>query len=144
MYSSQDVDNHRLSFSILIQDLVSNFLLMTDISKVTICSWYSFLYCTMTSSNGKKYFRVTGPLSPLNSPHKGQWRGALMFSLICAWINGWVNNREAGDLRRHGAHYDVIVMSEAVTFRFTRRFWKPFGKLYLSSSALQVWSEYTG
>ena len=35
--------------------------------------------------------------SPVNSPHKGQWRGALMFSLICVWINGWVNNREAGD-----------------------------------------------
>ena len=33
-----------------------------------------------------------------------------MFSLICAWINGWVNNREAGDLRRHRAHYDVTVM----------------------------------
>ena len=40
----------------------------------------------------------------------GQWRRALMFSLICAWINRWVNNREAGDLRRHHAHYDVIVM----------------------------------
>ena len=39
--------------------------------------------------------------SPLNSPHKGQWRGALMFSLICALINHWVNTREAGDLRRH-------------------------------------------
>ena len=48
--------------------------------------------------------------SPVNSPHKGQWRGALMFSLICAWINGWVNSRKAGDLRRHRAHYDVIVM----------------------------------
>ena len=47
---------------------------------------------------------------PVNSPHKGQWRGALMFSLICARINGWVNNREAGDLRRHRAHYDVVVM----------------------------------
>ena len=44
------------------------------------------------------------------SPHKGQWRGALMFTLICARINGWVNNREAGDLRRYRAHYDVIVM----------------------------------
>ena len=32
------------------------------------------------------------------------------FSLICAWINGWVNNRGAGDLRRHRAHYDVTVM----------------------------------
>ena len=48
--------------------------------------------------------------SPVNSPHKGQWRGALVFSLICVWINGWVNNREAGDLRRYRAHYDVIVM----------------------------------
>ena len=48
--------------------------------------------------------------SPVNSPHKGQWHGALMFSLICVWINGWVNNREAGDLRRSRAHYDIIVM----------------------------------
>ena len=70
----------------------------------------------MTSWNGN-IFRVTGYLcgrgihrSPVNSPHKGQWRGALIFSLICAWINGWVNNGEAGDLRRHRAHYDVIVM----------------------------------
>ena len=48
--------------------------------------------------------------SLVNSPHKGQWRGALMFSLICAWIYGWVNNRKAGDLRRHCAQYDVTVM----------------------------------
>ena len=47
---------------------------------------------------------------PVNFPHKGQWRGALMFSLICVWINGWVNNHEAGDLRRYRAHYDVTVM----------------------------------
>ena len=48
--------------------------------------------------------------SPVNSPHKGQWRGALIFTMICVWINGCVNNREAGDLRRYRAHYDVIVM----------------------------------
>ena len=47
--------------------------------------------------------------SPVNSPHKGQWRGAL-FSLIYARINGWVNNGDASDLRRHRAHYDVTVM----------------------------------
>ena len=47
---------------------------------------------------------------PVNSLRKGQWRGALMFSLICTPINGWVNNGEAGDLRRNRAHYDVIVM----------------------------------
>ena len=51
------------------------------------------------------YSPVTGEF-----PHKGQWRGALMFSLICAWINGWVNNREAGDLGRLRAHYDAITM----------------------------------
>ena len=48
--------------------------------------------------------------SPVNSPHKGQWRGAFMFSLICTRINGWLNNGEAGDLRRHRAHFDVTVM----------------------------------
>ena len=41
---------------------------------------------------------------------QSQWRGALMYSLICACINGWVNNREAGDLRRHRTHYDVSVI----------------------------------
>ena len=50
--------------------------------------------------------------SPVNFPHKGQWRGALMFSLIYVWINDWANNREAGDLRRYPVHYDVIVMNE--------------------------------
>ena len=49
--------------------------------------------------------------SPVNSPHKGQWRGALMFSLVCSRINGWVNNGEAGDLRRHRAHYDATVLT---------------------------------
>ena len=48
--------------------------------------------------------------SPVNSPHKGQWRRALMFSLICAWTNGWVNNWDAGDLRPDHTHYDITVM----------------------------------
>ena len=70
----------------------------------------------ITSSNGS-IFRVTGPLwgeptvAPVDFPDKDQWRGALMLSLICAWTNGWANNRYAGDLRRHRAHYDVTVMS---------------------------------
>ena len=66
----------------------------------------------MTSSNGKfsALLASWSRNSPVNSPHKGQWCGALMFCLICAWINAWVNSREAGDLRCHRAHYDVIVM----------------------------------
>ena len=55
--------------------------------------------------------------SPLNSPHKGQWHRALMFSLICAWINGWVKNREAGNLKRHCPHHDVIVMNFCNIYR---------------------------
>ena len=49
-------------------------------------------------------------LSLVDSPHKGQWCGALMFSLICAWINGWAKNRDTCDLRCHGAHYEITVM----------------------------------
>ena len=64
----------------------------------------------------KHFFRVTGPLCGEFTGHqwipptKGQWRGSL-FSLICVWKNGWVNNRDTDDLRRHRAHYDVTVMS---------------------------------
>ena len=47
---------------------------------------------------------------PVNSPHKGQWRVALVFSLICAGTNGWANHRDAGNLRRRCANYDVTVM----------------------------------
>ena len=72
-----------------------------------------------------KHFRRYWPFvrgihwSAVNSPHKGQWRGALMFSFVCAWINGWVNNREAGDLRRHRDHYDVTVVSQIWGIHFT-------------------------
>ena len=48
--------------------------------------------------------------SPVNYPYKGQWRGAWMFSFICAWTNVSVNNQDAGDSRRHRIHYDVSVM----------------------------------
>ena len=65
----------------------------------------------MTSSNGN-IFRVTGHLcgeftGPRWIPHTKASDAEL---LICVWINGWVNNREAGDLRRYRVHYDVILM----------------------------------
>ena len=83
--------------------------------------WKSCQHLTMMTSSNGNIFRVTTGYwpsvrgihrSPVNSPHKGQWRGALIFSLICTRINCWVNNGEAGDLRRHRAHYDVIVMMQ--------------------------------
>ena len=57
--------------------------------------------------------------SPVNSPHKGQWRGAFMFSLICFLMNDWVNNGEAGDLRRYLIHYDVTVMRRPIGRHYT-------------------------
>ena len=43
-------------------------------------------------------------------PSQSQWRGALMFSLICSWTNGWANNRDDRSFRCHCTHYDVTVM----------------------------------
>ena len=49
---------------------------------------------------------------PVNSLHKGQWRGALIFPLICAWISGWTqmaSNAENVSIwwRHHGlARYE--------------------------------------
>ena len=97
--------------------------MFTNITNTIMCA------IMMTSSNGN-IFRVTGPLwgeftqSSVNSPHKGQWRGALMISLIRTWRDGWVNNRDAGGLWRNGAHYGVIVkkfhalVSEALSLAY--------------------------
>ena len=66
------------------------------------------------------------PWSPVNTPHKGQWRGALMFSF---------NNREAGNLGRHRGHCDVIVMIShyGMFIRCVRQLfiatWRPHGQL---------------
>ena len=60
-------------------------------------------------------------------PHKGQWRWALMFSLICARINDSVNNREADELRRHHAHYDITVM------------FRPFKETAIKCNQLYFW-----
>ena len=66
---------------------------------------------------------------PGEIPHKGQWRGALMFSLICVWINGKVNIHEAGDLRRYRAHYDVTVRSHVIISNTSVSIVLPGGRL---------------
>ena len=55
------------------------------------------------------------PPPPPPHTHKGQWRAALMYSLICTWTNGWVNNWDAGDLRRHCAHCDVTIKDNTLS-----------------------------
>ena len=75
--------------------------------------------------------------STVNSSHKGQWRGTLMFTLICTRIIGWVNNREAGDLRRNRAHYDVIVM-----FLRRRGQWCLNSLIHLTTKSIQALHNY--
>ena len=69
--------------------------------------WHSFDFAHDDVIKWKHFPRYW----PVKSPHKGQWRGASMFTLICAWTNAWVNNRDDGGLRRHCAHYDDILQT---------------------------------
>ena len=86
-------------------------------------------------------------------PFESQRHGTLMFSLIYAWINGWVNNRVAGVLRRHRDHKDVIVMFDGWSFKFhslveyhskineSCRF---FPSMIISSNCVVVWFRIVG
>ena len=88
----------------------------------TRCSFQVFNM--MTSSNGI-IFRITGPLCgeftghrwiPRTKASEAEFR---YFLWSAGWINGWVNNREAGDLRRNHAHYDgIVMMSDVWTISF--------------------------
>ena len=71
-----------------------------------------------------KHFPRYWPFERGNSPVTGEFPAqrpvmrSFDVSLICAWVNGWVTSREAGDLRRHRAHYDVIVLWTKSAKRF--------------------------
>ena len=81
----------------------------------------------MTTSSKRNIFRVTGPLCGEFTSHR--WIPLTTASdaeLWCflwsaPWINDWVNNRDVGDLRRHHAHYDVIVMNDDACYQLTMR-----------------------
>ena len=77
-------------------------------------SWWASFSLMMTSSNGTLSALLAFVRgihrSPVNFPHKGQWRRALRFSLICAWTHDCANSCDSGDLKRHRTYYDVIVM----------------------------------
>ena len=68
----------------------------------------------MTLTNVPRYWPFVRGIQ--RSPHKGQWRTTLKFSLICAWINSLVNNRKAGDLRRHRAHHVMLLYGMGLSF----------------------------
>ena len=110
-----------LLYTVLLWCIISYVALLFILSRVASAAlrhWYVFPKYQSSNSHDDvikwKHFSRYWPFvrgihrSPVNSPHKGQWRGALMFSLICVWINSWINNREADDMRPYRAHYDVI------------------------------------
>ena len=93
----------------------------------TKCRRFECLVCTpyvvhgiMKTSSDGSISRVTGYLWCEVTDHKGQWCGSAMFSLIRAWTHIWANNRDAGDLRRHRAHYDVTLM-QVYTFYIEKK-----------------------
>ena len=95
-----------------------------DIGHDCFCSWWLSVHDDVIKwKHFPRYWPFVRGIhrSPVNSPHKGQWRGALMFSLICARMNGWVNDGDAGDLRHHRAHYDVSVMWCIIRHQLARR-----------------------
>ena len=108
--------------------ITRNIFISLDISHTFVIIWWQLQYNILFDFQDNvikwKHFPCYCPFvrgihrSPVNSPHKGQWRGALMFPLICAMNKRSVNNREAGVLRSYRAHYDVIVMWYNDTWRF--------------------------
>ena len=94
---------------------------MTSRHKNTPCAMHLWLPM-MTSSNGN-ISRVTGHLceeftGPRWIPRTNTSGAELWcFPWSASESNGWVNNREAGDLRRYRAHYDVTVMQHQTTIK---------------------------
>ena len=99
--------NHTLT-QILAYVLVKSLLLLITPAPEVLVLYHRFHDDVIKWKHFSRYWpfvrEFTGDL------HIGQSRGALVFSLICACINGWVNNHEAGYLRSHRALYDVTVM----------------------------------
>ena len=91
-----------------IEELASVYWCLIDMGGPAIHLHFHHTFMT-TSPNGN-IVRVTGYRLPVDSPHKGQCRGASMFSLVCAWTNDWAKTRDAGHLRRQRAYYDVTVI----------------------------------
>ena len=82
-------------------------------------------YCKrmMTSPNGSisALLALCEGNPPINGGFPSQRPVTRSFnhSFICAWTNGWANNRDAGDLRRQDAHCDLIVMRHTKWWSFT-------------------------
>ena len=95
---------------------------------------YGIAIFMMTSSNGN-IFRITGLLC---GEFTGHWRiPRTKASDAELWSFGWVNNREAGDLRCHHAHYDAIVMYHSCLITWLLLLQLPFDKSYCYASEVE-------
>ena len=118
-----------------------NFALLT-LCKGTVDQWIQLMnhQCSWWRHQTKHFPRYWPFVrrihrSPVNSPHKGQWRGALIFPFICAWING--------DLRRHRAHYDFTVMAESAYMSWRHHGLCPHCRCHLSPSGMKIMWEWS-
>ena len=111
----------------LLQEHLFFFLSKINLLIVTECTatltsttrWHGQVCCTyiqVKKDQGKTHPRFEYMVTFLCNRSYERWDTytalilALTFSLICAWIKGCVNNREAGDLSYHRDHHDVTVM----------------------------------
>ena len=115
----------------------SEWYLQCFANDATVVSWY--LPNMMTLSNGN-IFRVTDLLCGEFPPQSPVTRRFNVL-LICAWINGWVNNRKTADFRHHRAHYDVTVMSLFVAAAWPRVRWKYFCRYVFFKHAWEVYAK---
>ena len=131
--------NFDISFVVSLNELLNKQAMLMIWDAIVVMWCHCFVCCIMMTSQNGNTFHITGPLWgwPVDSPHKGQWRGALMFSLISVSTNGWANNRDAGDLRSHHAHYNITVMcniSKNESFKKSEE---------CAKQAMQLWGMFT-
>ena len=111
----------------------------------------------MTSSNGNN-FSVTDPLCWEFTDHrwiprtKASDAELWCFLWPAPWINAWVNNRKAGDLRRHRSHHDATVMTyilrssysnyhEHIEAQNMAAAWQTAGISYFDSNFMEICSQ---
>ena len=85
-------------------------------------------------------FRVTGPLCGEFIGPRTEASYAELWCFLCSatWINDWVKNREAGELRRHRSHYDVIVI---IFNHLSPNWWSIFLNITSKSLANRITSD---
>ena len=84
-------------------------------SLVRTCAWRRIGLISHVEIIKWKYFPRYWPFvrgihrSPVDSLHKGQWRGALMFSLILAWTNSSTVEQNTVECRYNAVQYCKIL-----------------------------------